>query len=66
MGDLFLLVWSLLGLSQVGRGGFIQLEGFRCGQKEGKDLELYSLYVFFGQVWKERNCIAFREGSLVV
>ena len=46
MEDCFLLVRCPLGLSQVGQGGFTQLEGFLCGQKEEKDLELYSPVYF--------------------
>ena len=59
------IISSAKGIPQDSEGGYNQLEEVLCGKEEKEDLEFCSLCIFWS-IWKERNCIAFRNGTLVV
>lgn len=59
------IICSLVGISWVFPKivkDSLRLEGSFCGEKEKKDLEFCS--IVHVSMWKERNCIAFKDGSL--
>ena len=60
-----LFSWHPMGLLVNDQGGSFQLEGSLQEQREEEVVEVSS-FVHFRSLWKERNRIAFGDGSLVV
>ena len=65
LGPLFLLNWFLLGLPKTVKDALINWKGSFVGKKRRKIWKSIPLCIFW-MVWKERNHIAFRDGTVDV
>ena len=65
MGDHLLFVQANLGFPQNDQGSGSQLERLFCGEKRSKIWKSVPVCIFW-IVWKKRNCLAFRNGSLAI